>query len=317
MPATPCAVCRGPTETGVRGTDGVVCPRCAVQAQGGALGRAEPCHLRTVGGAGRDTEEQYALRKNAAAIVEAREEFHSKTDTANSIVQWIHFQLVLLLALVPPAIFYVRWQGWRVFAYILAGGLLWSLGGRLLALFQALSDRRRLVIRELESEGAYRRYRCLREDARRLDPSKQGLLKNHILPKLKAMMEEKLPYLMQRRFEFASFLRAYRLSDLESEVESLARRLDAETDAEMREALQKRLALARARLSHFGVLEKRLRLYQIHLENLESHMENLVARVVMLDPNEDSRRASEQIMHGVTEELEVLEEAYREVSLHA
>lgn len=306
--AATCASCQTPTESGVRSGAGVLCPRCATVHSGPGCSETRPVLRRVPGEAADDM----LGRRELTSIVESREEFQRRLEEVQGQLGWQHFLATMVLLLAPPSALYLRWHDLRTLAWLMTGMAVWSLVEKGIRIFELTGRRRSLVVSELESVGAYRRYRQLREDLRHLDPGKQRLLRSQILPKLKRMMEEKLPYLLQRRFEFASFLRAYRFPELESRAASLEETLRRETDPEVRDALGKRLGLARSRRDHYADLERRMRLHQIHLENLESHMENLVARVVMLDPNDDFRKAAESIMQGLTEEVEVLEEAYRE-----
>jgi hypothetical protein len=261
-----------------------------------------------------ETADAYAFRKGLGVIVERRQSYLSALRQMDAASYELRFLILVTVLLLVPALTYLAVKGLHFFSVLVAGIGVYTVGKRILRMDDLTLRRRQLVRAELETEPAYRKYLELQSGGLLLDGMKQRLLERQILPKLRQVMEQKLPYLMQRRFEIASFLHGYRLSDLESEVGSLEQRVKAEPDAELREALSKHLALIRARRDHFLALERSLRLHQVHLDNLQAHLENLRARVVMLDPNDDLGRVTDAILHNLTEEVEFLEVAYRELS---
>ncbi len=305
-----CASCMTETDAGLRCSPGILCPACALARQ--KLAMKPLSTLKTIDRLRQENAEDYLARKELTSMVQGREEFHRKLGAIEEQISWLQFQAGAVAVAATVVTLYIRFKGLRFLAYIAAGTGVWCLGALLVQLVRGISNRRKVQLEELSKEGAYRRYTQLQADLGHLDQSKQRLVRKQILPKLKALMEEKLPYLMQRRFEFGSFLRSYRLPDLTAEVDELQRKLQEIEDPELKEALSKRHRLTETRRQHYLELERRMHLYQIHLGNLESHMENLLARIVMLDPNDDFRRATENIMQGLDEEVEILEEAYQE-----
>lgn len=172
-----------------------------------------------------------------------------------------------------------------------------------------VSRRRRETLIESIDDSLWRRYQEVRKLVEGFDSLRRRLVGKDLLPTVVDVVEVRLPRLVARRNRLQVFLAGAGEDSRLREIEELSRRRSAETDPELRSALEDNLQILQETNSSYEQMTRALRLCELRIANVEGQLGNLVAKLRMVELIEEDEEGPSELFDGIRRDLSDLEEA--------
>ncbi len=219
-----------------------------------------------------------------------------------------YFKLVSLAIAVTLAFYW----GLQYLRHSLMDYLIGTVFGGTVAIIALAALLRGVYTKQLSSADLHpvvMRYRDMLVEIESFDSRKKALLQSSLVPQLQELIEDKLPELIDLRDRYEGCWKRCSPVRLQEEIKTLEEKIENESDMDIRRALKRNLSIAQSTKENYANIEKTMKLYELQIASIDKHLENLVTKLHILDPDDDIKSTAEGILRGIHYDIDDLEKA--------